>query len=114
MSTGDRMKQRRKALDLSAEDVAAALDVSPATIYRYEKGDIEKVPITVLAPLSELLLTTPQYLMGWTDDPSPPPTDYYKEALKRQDIKKLISAYEKAEPLIQQVALEILESHPKK
>lgn len=42
MTTGERMKQRRKEIGLSAEKVAERLGVSPATIYRYEKGDIEK------------------------------------------------------------------------
>ena len=44
MTTGARMKQRRKELGISVEAVAAALGVSVATVYRYEKGDIEKVP----------------------------------------------------------------------
>ncbi len=69
MTTGDRMKMRRKELGISADEVAAALNVSIATVYRYEKGDIEKVPGTVLAPLAKVLHTTPGWLMGWTDDP---------------------------------------------
>ena len=44
MTTGERMKFRRKELGLSADEVAAALNVSRATIFRYEKGDIEKLP----------------------------------------------------------------------
>ena len=39
MTTGERMKQRRKEIGFSAEKVAERLGVSPATIYRYEKGD---------------------------------------------------------------------------
>lgn len=68
-TTGDRMKQRRKEVGLSAEEVAAELGVSPATVYRYEKGDIEKVPGRILPELSQILQTTPAYLMGWEDDP---------------------------------------------
>ena len=45
------------------------LGVSAATIYRYEKGDIEKIPGNILEPLADILATTPAYLMGWTDDP---------------------------------------------
>lgn len=69
MTTGQRMKERRKLLALSAEQVAAEMGVSPATIYRYEKGDIEKIPGKMMEPLAEMLQTTPAYLMGWTDDP---------------------------------------------
>lgn len=68
MTTGERMKRRRKEIGLSAERIAELLGVSPATIYRYENGEIDKVPGSRLAPIAEALMTTPAYLMGWTDD----------------------------------------------
>lgn len=71
MTTGERMKQRRKEIGFSAEKVAERLGVSPATIYRYEKGDIEKVPVDSLAELAKILQTTPAYLMGWEEQPAP-------------------------------------------
>lgn len=67
MTTGQRMRDRRKELGISAEKVASLLGVSPATIYRYENGDIEKMPGSVLEPISKILNTTPAYLMGWSD-----------------------------------------------
>lgn len=73
MTTGERMKQRRKEIGFSAEKVAERLGVSPATIYRYEKGDIEKVPVDSLAELAKILQTTPAYLMGWEEQPTPAP-----------------------------------------
>lgn len=71
MTTGERMKQRRKEIGLSAEKVAERLGVSPATIYRYEKGDIEKVPVDIFAELAKILQTTPAYLMGWEEKTEP-------------------------------------------
>ena len=71
MTTGERMKQRRKEIGLSAEKVAERLGVSPATIYRYEKGDIEKVPVDIFAEFAKILQTTPAYLMGWEEKPEP-------------------------------------------
>lgn len=68
MEIYERIKQRRKEIGLSAEDVAERLNVSPATIYRYEKNDIKKFPTEILKPLADVLCTTPEYLMGWTDD----------------------------------------------
>lgn len=68
MTTGERMKQRRKEIGLSAERVAEILGVSPATVYRYENGDIDKVPGNRLAPIADALMTTPAYLMGWADE----------------------------------------------
>ena len=71
---GERIKEARLALGYSAEQVAAFLEVSPATIYRYENGDISKLPSKFIKPLAEFLCVTPSYLMGWTDEkPTPPP-----------------------------------------
>ena len=69
MTTGQRMKKRRKEIGLSAERVAMALGVSPATVYRYENGDIEKVPGDLLEPIAAVLQTTPSALMGWEENP---------------------------------------------
>lgn len=68
-STGQRIKFRRKQLSISAEKLASVIGVSPATVYRWEKGDIEKVSSTVINPLADALQTTPAFLMGWSDDP---------------------------------------------
>lgn len=65
---GDRIKEARLALGYSAEQVAAFLEVSPATVYRYENGDISKLPSKFIKPLAEYLCITPEYLMGWTDE----------------------------------------------
>lgn len=86
MTTGERMKQRRKEIGLSAEVVAAGLGVSPATIYRYEKGEIEKLPGDVIEPLAKILHTTPAYLMGWEEDSIPE-----LNARDRRDIAKYMA-----------------------
>lgn len=75
MTTGERMRLRRKEIGISAEQVAEHLGVSPATIYRYEKGDIEKVPGDSLAEIAKILKTTPIYLMGWEEQPTSATTD---------------------------------------
>ena len=43
MTIGERMKAQRKALKISADELAARLGKDRSTIYRYEKGEIEKV-----------------------------------------------------------------------
>lgn len=86
MTTGDRMRLRRKELGLSAEKVAERLGVSPATVYRYEKGDIEKLPGDILPTLSKILQTTPAYLMGWEESvsaPIPPGFEPLPKTVKR-------------------------------
>ena len=69
MEVYERIKNRRKLLKLSADDLAEALGVSRATIYRYESAEIEKLPVTTLEPLAKVLRCSPAYLMGWEDTP---------------------------------------------
>lgn len=65
MSIGERIKERRKALKISADELAKRLGKDRSTVYRYEKGDIENLPLDILEPIAKALNTTPQYLMGW-------------------------------------------------
>lgn len=68
MKVGDRIRAKRQDLGMSVDELAARLGKNRATVYRYEKGDIENMPVNVLEPLAEVLQTTPAYLMGWTPD----------------------------------------------
>lgn len=65
MGIGHRIKERRKALKMSADELGKRLGKNRATVYRYENGDIENLPIDILEPIATALGTTPQYLMGW-------------------------------------------------
>lgn len=67
MGIGQRIKERRKALKMSAEELGKRLGKDRSTIYRYEKGDIENLPLDILEPIAKALNTTPQYLMGWQE-----------------------------------------------
>ena len=67
MKIGERIKQRRLELGYTADALAKLLNKNRATIYRYENGDIENMPIDVLEPLAKALNTTPAYLMGWQE-----------------------------------------------
>jgi transcriptional regulator with XRE-family HTH domain len=65
MTVGKIIKQRRKELRMSADELGARLGKDRSTIYRYENGDIEKLPVDILKPIAEALRTTPEYLLGW-------------------------------------------------
>lgn len=67
MTIGDRIKYRRKHLGMSAEELAKRIGKDRSTVFRYEKGDIENLPLDILEPIAKALGTTPQYLMGWED-----------------------------------------------
>lgn len=68
MTIGNRIRDKRMELGLSVDDLAAMLGKNRATVYRYENGNIENLPIGVLEPLAHALQTTPGYLIGWTED----------------------------------------------
>lgn len=67
MNVGKRIQDRRKELNISVDELAKRLNKNRTTVYRYEKGDIENLPLGTLKPLAEILETTPAYLMGWAD-----------------------------------------------
>ena len=67
MSIGKRIKYLRTKRGLSIDDLAAKLGKNRTTVYRYENGDIENLPLGILGPLADALDTTPSHLMGWED-----------------------------------------------
>ena len=70
MNIGEIIKNRRKELGMSAEDVAEIIGASPATIYRYESNYITKMGIDKLTPIAKALRVSEAYLMGWTTNPN--------------------------------------------
>lgn len=102
MTIGERIKQRRIALGLSADAVAEALGKNRATIYRYESDDIQKLPTTVLEPLSKVLHTTPSYLMGWITEESSRKNDIISDIIiKLRSDSTFLEATEKLSSLDQ-------------
>lgn len=65
MNEGERIRERRKELGLTLEDVARALGVGKATIHKYETDKIRNIPSDKLKLLARVLQTTPEYLIGW-------------------------------------------------
>lgn len=65
MTIGKRIKSLRKKRGMSIDDLAAKLGKNRTTVYRYENGNIENLPLGILNPLAEALDTTPAHLMGW-------------------------------------------------
>lgn len=68
MNIGSRIKKRRLELKMSGEELANKLNKNRSTIFRYENGEIENLPLYVLEPIAKALQTTPAYLMGWVVD----------------------------------------------
>lgn len=70
MTTGERIKARRKQIGMNAETLASKVGLSATTIYRYESGGIDKVSGDVLVLIANALQTTPAHLMGWDELPA--------------------------------------------
>lgn len=76
MTTAARIKARRLELGMTGEALAQKIGVSKTTIYRYENGDIEKIPLNSLEPIANALNTTVAYLIGWEEEtPTPESRD---------------------------------------
>ncbi len=69
--TGERIRNRRKQLNISADALAEHLGVSRSTIFRYENGNIEKIPARILPDIAKFLQTSEAYLMGWNNSALP-------------------------------------------
>ena len=71
MTIGDRIKIKRKAKDLTLEELATIVHLSRQTLSRYETGVISNIPSDTIELLAKALNTTPAYLMGWENTPAP-------------------------------------------
>jgi transcriptional regulator with XRE-family HTH domain len=68
---GERIKGRRKELDISASDLADRLSLSKATVHRYENGDIRNIKLPVIESIARELLVNPLWLIGKTREKAP-------------------------------------------
>lgn len=75
MTIGERIKKRRKEIGMSAETLAERIGKSPATVYRYENGDIRNLDSRSLLPIADALGVTPGILMGWDEGREPLPSN---------------------------------------
>lgn len=102
MEIKDILKSRRQELNLTLEQVATHVGVAPATISRWESGDIANMRRDKIVALAEALEMSPAVIMGW-ETPN-------------ESKHTIIEAYNKLSPTAQQRAREYLEdllSNPK-
>lgn len=65
---GQRIKQRRKALNISVVDIANHTGLSKATIHRYESGDIKDIKLPILEKVATILDVEPAWLIGKSEN----------------------------------------------
>lgn len=68
ITIGDRIKQKRKALGLTLEELAKRVKTSKQTIHRYENNIITNIPSDKIELLAKALNCSPGFLMGWEEE----------------------------------------------
>lgn len=71
MTIGEKIRFLRNKNNLSQEELAKALNTTKQAIYKYENGIVTNIPIDKIETLSNVLRTTPGYLMGWEENTTP-------------------------------------------
>ena len=64
MTTGERIRERRKAIGMTAFQLGEAIGVAKSTIGRYERGTIQKIPYEHLFRIAIAMGTTVAELTG--------------------------------------------------
>lgn len=72
MNTNEKIRQMRKQVKISAQTLADSIGVSKATLYRYENGEIEKIPMNILEKIAKELGCS---ILFFSDDYDDTPTD---------------------------------------
>ena len=65
LNIGKRIRERRKELKMSVDELAKRVGKDRSTIYRYENGDIGNMPLELVAPMVEALKMTPHELLSF-------------------------------------------------
>lgn len=68
MDIKDKLKDRRKELNMTMLDVANRVGVSEATVSRWESGDIANMRRDKIVSLAKALQVHPSFIMGWEDE----------------------------------------------
>lgn len=67
MSLSKVLKKRRKELGYTLLEIADMMNVTEATVQRWESGNIKSLRQERISKLAEILKTSPSVLMGWDE-----------------------------------------------
>ena len=68
LNIGEKIRNKRKELNLTMLEVAEKTGVSEATVSRWESGDIANMRRDKIVSLASALQVSPSYLMEWEND----------------------------------------------
>ena len=69
--SGARIKELRQERGMSADELGRLIGKNRATVYRYEDGSIDTIPLKIVKRIAEILKVRPSYLIGLSNDPEP-------------------------------------------
>jgi len=98
MDIGEKIKLRRKELNMSADDLAQCVGKDRSTIFRYENGDIDNMSIALLQPIAEALDVSVGYLLGLEENKNSTITN---DIVKKSQLGAKIKKARKAKGLTQ-------------
>ena len=96
MTIGDIIRNRRKELNMTQEDLATLVNTTKATVSRWESGDIHKMKRPMMAALAKTLGIDPMIFLQ-------------REEVLMPDEDRLVTAYRQASEEIKEAALSMLE-----
>lgn len=91
MKIGEKIKLLREQKRMTLEDVAKALNVGRATIFKYECGKITNIPSDKIELLARTFSVSPAFLMGWNEEPP----DYIDNVPKTKEARILSKGIDK-------------------
>lgn len=104
MNVGDRIRERRKNIKITQGELASMTNRTTQVISNWERGYTPVIPHDDLLELAIALETTPNYLLGITDDPAP---------LQPKEEKPTYEEYVLSAPTFGEASLRIFELNRK-
>lgn len=81
----NRVRELREAQKISGPKLAEMLNISPQYLYDLEKGE-RRLNEELIARLTRIFNVTADYLLGYTNDPTPPKREpILNEPIPRQE-----------------------------
>lgn len=82
---GNYLAERRKALGITQKEIAELVNVSEATVSRWESGEIANMRRDRIAAYAKALKVTPNFIMTGNDESIESPLSKIKAALEQED-----------------------------
>ena len=107
MSFSDVIKTNRAKRGLTLAEIAKRMNVTEATVQRWESGNIKNIRYERLVKLAEILSIDPTELMGWSNEKSTTPSKsvkipvlgYVKAGIPMEAIENIIDYEEISEEM---------------